>query len=137
MFGIKRKDKKEKVLEQYIKECRKLGFSDDVILRKLRSIDVSNDFLNKHFKINLLREVINKMPKVTKEEDEDDEITEETEDEEVESEEDEDEPKKKKLVKPVKRETEEEPKITIEQVLRNHEDRLRTIEASLFRLRAI
>lgn len=141
---------RERILEKYIKECRKAGFLDETILKKLRTINVSEEFLNKHFQNYLIKEVINSeikskqevnpMPKQKEQdfEDEDQEIESNDEESEEDSEEsdEEEKPKPVKKEKTEKKET-KEPEITIADVLRNHEQRLSVLEASMFRLKSI
>lgn len=154
MFGIKTKEQRvkeqrERILEKYIYECRKLGFTDKVIIDKLKTINAPNEFLVKHFELNDLQEVNKQtMPKPIKEKDyeeEDDEVVEteeeqedsrdEDDDNEEEVEEEHEEKPKKKIVK--KEETKEkQPEVNMQQlidVLQNQEQRIRNIEATLFR----
>lgn len=133
-------EERERLLKKYILECRKLGFKDSIIIERLRTIKVPEQFLQDNFQLNLIKQEVT-MPKPKEEdyEEEDQEIEESEEDSdeaEEDSEEAEEKPKKK-VVRTAKKEEEEPPKVSIIDIVRNHEERIRNLESAIFRLKAI
>lgn len=138
---FKRKSKQERakeILDNLVYELKKVYVSDERIIKRLKELNVPEEYIENHFQLNAITEV-KTMPKETKEQDyeeeneeELDEESDEEQDEAQENEEEQEKPKKK-----AKKEVKEEPKITVEQVLQNHEARLRDIEAAIFRLKSI
>lgn len=137
------------ILIEYIKEARRLYWTDEEIVEKFLEKNYPEEWIKKAFmeaenQNNERR--LNKMEET--EEDFEEEDFEES-DEEVEEEEAEEEPKKKdNKVKKVKKKKEENPKkteLTNQQItdithqmvggFKNHEERITNIEASLFRMR--
>jgi len=131
IFKRKKKDKEVDVKEllpilvEYIIEARKIKYSDEKIMRQFFEKGYPKELILEAFKLNE-KEVI-KMPKKEEEYDEEDYDEEEIEEE----------PKpKKKKVKVKEKEEKEEPKgPSLQEVLVNHEQRIATIESSLYRLR--
>lgn len=117
-------------LINYIEEARRNGFSDKDILIKFYEKKYPQEIIDAVFK---KIQGGMKMAKKEKEEFDDDEDTEEVEDTD-EDDEEEETPKVKKKV--IQEEKEEPKKLTSEQIqgiLTNHEQRLQSIEGTLYR----
>ena len=136
-------EEREKILNNYVKECKSLGLSDDVILQKLITINVPEEDLKKSFNEDIIKEAIDyqikqkeviNMPKETQEEDYEELADEETEDEEEDKEEPEEEKPKKKVVEQKK---EIKKEVSLADILQNIDARLTAVESSLFRLKTI
>lgn len=141
MFGFrkKKKDLKENrehqmtILKELVLQMQKAGYSTKQIKKEFERKNYPEEFVDFLLELNYRRL---KMGRKSKEEyeDEDDEPE---EDEELDEDDEDDEEvskipvKKAKETKPVK-----EPEITVESVLRNHEQRIQALEASLFRIKA-
>lgn len=120
-----------KTLCSYIKNSKRIGNSNKKIMRQLLNLGYPEELILEAFELNLKQE--EKMAKKKEYEEED----EEEEDEEEEEEEEDDEEEEKPIVVSKKKDKEEKPKITINDILSNHDQRLQALEAKLFRMLSI
>lgn len=158
---FKRKKKQEEIPKElpvmisYIEEARKLMWKDEEIIKKFLEKEYPEDLIEKSFaeadtklplkKIERRIKMIKEKEEEDFDEDEEDFEDEESEDEAEEKEEESIKEVTPKKIKKEKKKVEEPKELTKEQTselfqqvvggLKNHEDRLTTIEASLFRLK--
>jgi hypothetical protein len=122
-------NRKEIILTEYITELRRLGFTDEQIVKKFQEKNYPKEFID--YLLQLKQEV-KQMPKEDTELEEESEDDEEVSDEELEDEEE-------VVVKPkkVEKKVVEEAKVTLDEVLQSLNQRISNIEASIYRLRSI
>ena len=122
------------IMENYIREAKRLGYSERAIMRQFVNKGYPNELIMEAFELNLEQEVKMAKKKEDYEDEEDEEEEDSEEDEEELDEEEEEETKsRKKSTKKSKEEPKERP-VTIQDVLANHEQRLAQLEAKLFRM---
>lgn len=125
LFKKKEKDMRtseEKIID-WIAEARGLGFSDEQIAKRLMD-KYPIKYIHYLLQLNAKQEV--KMPKkVEYEEENDEELDEETD---TEDQEEDDEEKEEEKPKKKNKQEKAEPKVTVEQVLTNHETRVAKLE---------
>ena len=139
LFKIKSKEERAKeLLDNLVEELKKAGLEEDLIVKRLLELKVSEDYIKNHFKLNLKE--VKQMPKEEYEEeveDYDEEVEEEVEEdtEEVEEEKKEEVKEVKKEVKAKKKEQqEEEIKVSLDYVLQSLTKRIETLELAVYRI---
>jgi hypothetical protein len=134
-MGLFRKNKVDegiKILNEYIEEALKMGMSNEDIKSKLIKV-YPEELIDKSLELN------KKEVKMAKDEYEDDDYEEEFDEDEETDEEPAKKPIKKKrpTVPEIEPKKEDKPKITLDSVLTNHEQRILQLESAIFRLRSI